>query len=428
MSRDDTTTGTTRRRYLAGVASGTAAALAGCGSLLGGGESGTLEVAHWWAEGDGNKAINALIEGFKEEYPDVDMDENLVAGGAGDNLRDNIRTRIQNENPPSTWQTWPGAELQPFVEADLLNDISDSVWSENGMEDAYLQGPKDAAKFDGNYVTVPLNIHRLNNLFYNQSVVDEAGVDPASAETPGDLLDVMATIQEETDATPMAHQTSAPWSSLQLWASILLGQSGADTYQSFIEGNVSDNESAIRSALETLGEYAEYFNEDAGSVNFTEANNMIIDGDAAFIHQGDWAAGAYRGTEDFAYEEDWGHTVFPGTDGLYALNMDSFPMPVNNPSPDATKKFLRYVGTVDAQERFNPRKGSIPPRTDVPDDEFGPFLTEQKADFAEADATPYSVTHGGVGPDILSSLKSAISAFNQNGDVDAAYSGIESSF
>ncbi len=427
MSRDDTTS-TTRRKYLAGIAGGSTVALAGCGSLLGGDELSTLEVAHWWSEGDGNEAINALVEGFKEEHPDVPIDENLVAGGAGDNLRDNIRTRIQNENPPSTWQTWPGAELQPFVDSDLLEDISDSVWSENGMEDAYLQGPKDAAKFDGSFVTVPLNIHRLNNLFYNQSVVDEAGVDPSSASTPSELVEIMATIDEETDAVPMAQQTSAPWSTLQLWAAILLGESGGEAYNAFAQGNVSDNEDAIRSALGTLQEYSQHFNDDAGSISFTEANSKVISGDAAFIHQGDWAAGAYRGTDDFSYESDWNHTVFPGTEGMYALNMDSFPMPVNNPSPDATETFLQYVGSVDAQERFNPLKGSIPPRTDVPDDEFGPFLTQQKADFADSDMQPYSVTHGGVGPDVLSSLKSAMSAFNENGNVDEAYSAIQSSF
>jgi glucose/mannose transport system substrate-binding protein len=239
----------------------------------------------------------------------------------------------------------------------------------------------------------------------------------------------MVQVDEETDAAPMANQTKAPWSTLQLWAQVLLGQSGVDTYMSFAGGDVSGNADAVRSALETVADYSEYFNGDAGSISWTEANSQVMNGDAAFIHQGDWAAGAYRGQDDFDFEDNWSQVPFPGTDGLYALNMDSFPFPVNNPSPDATEKFLRYAGTVDAQERFNPKKGSIPPRTDVPDDAFGPFLTRQKADFADSEAQPPSITHGlAVSPEILSNMKSAMSTFTANWNVDKAFNQIESAF
>jgi glucose/mannose transport system substrate-binding protein len=419
-----------RRRF---VTAAGAAGLAGVAGCLGPGSSGSssnaLEVAHWWSKGDGNAAINAVMEGFKEEYPDVKITENLVSGGAGQNLRDNIRTRIQNKNNPSTWQSWPGKELQPFVEADLLKDIESSVWDKNDMKSAYLEGVKQAAKPGGNYVTVPINIHRLNNLFYNVEVVEEAGVDLSSADSPSALLDMLAQIDDATDAAPMANQTKAPWSTMQLWAQVLLGQSGMDTYMAVAEGNVSSNESAVRESLQTVASYKDYFNKDAGSISWTEANGQVINGNAATIHQGDWAAGAYRGTDGFAFEENWNQVPFPGTEGLYALNMDSFPYPVNNPSPDATTKFLRYLGTVDAQERFNPKKGSIPPRTDVPDDAFGPFLTRQKADFAESDAQPPSMTHGlGVTPQTLSNLKSAIATFTANWNLDKAYTQIESAF
>jgi glucose/mannose transport system substrate-binding protein len=429
----------TRRRYLTGASAIGAAALAGCSGGGGGQGTGTgtgggggfnqLEVAHWWSSGDGNAAINALMEGFRQEYPDIPINDNLVSGGAGQNLRDNIRTRIQNGNHPSTWQSWPGKELQPFVDAGLLKDIEDSVWNQNNMKSAYLAGPKNAAKPGGNFVTVPLNIHRLNNLFFNVQVVESADVDPSSFDTPQSLLDGMAQIQDQTDAAPMAHQTAAPWSTLQLWAAVLLGQSGVQTYNTFTSGNVGQIESAVRDSLSLIAQYKDYFNEDAGSISWTEANSKVINGNAAFIHQGDWAAGAYRGQDGFAFEENWDQVAFPGTSGMYALNMDSFPYPNNNPSPEATTRFLRYVGSVDGQERFNPLKGSIPPRTDVPDDEFGPFLTRQKADFAESNAQPPSITHGlAVAPETLSNLKSAISTFTSNWNVDQAYNQIVNSF
>lgn len=438
-----------RRTYLKAAGAAGAAGIAGFAGCLGGsdepddgadettGEDGSggssgdaLEVQHWWTGGDGGPAIEALFEGFKEQYPDVEVEQNPVSGGAGQNLKTVIKRRVLNDNPPSSWQAWPGANLAPYVEADKLQNIGDSVWSENGMEDAYLQGPKDAAKGGSDtFVSVPLNIHRLNNLFFNVEVVEQAGVDPASISKPSALVDAMKTIDEETDAVGMANQTKSAWSTGQLWAQVLLGEAGAETYTAFTEGKVSENEDAVKNALSIVKEYKQYFNQDAGSLTWQEANKKLINGEAAFFHQGDWAAGMYRSEDGFEFESQWDHVPFPGTDGMYALNMDSFPAPKNNPSPDATTKFLQYVGSVDAQKRFNPKKGSIPPRTDVPTDDFGPFLQRQMEQFKSSDVQPPSIQHGlAIPPEQLSSFEEAMAGFISNWNVEGTYGKLEQAF
>jgi glucose/mannose transport system substrate-binding protein len=447
---NDTNSSLTRRRYIkAGGAAGATIAIAGC---LGGGDGdsdgeetttasddgGTtqsddggqeLEIVHWWTAGGEKDALNALIEGFEQEYPDVDVTNNPAPGGAGSALDTEIQSRIINENPPSTFQIWPGKALNTYLESDVLVDIGDSVWDE-GMRDAYLDGVKDMSQSaDGEFVAVPLNIHRLNNLFYNVSVLEDAGVDPASLDSPSALLDAMETIDAETDAAPMAHQTQAVWSTLQMWEDVLIGHAGVDTYQDVIAGNVADNETAVRESLQLVADFREYFNEDAGSVAWDEANGKVIQGNAAFIHQGDWAAGQYGAAEDFEYDSDWGNVAFPGTDGVYHVVADSFVMPTSNPSPEATEKWLSYCGSVDGQERFNPVKGSIPPRTDVPNDEFGPFLTAQREDFDTSDAQPPTIAHGtGVTPQVKSNVEAAFSAFVGNWNVDAAYDELTNAF
>ncbi|WP_254271260.1 ABC transporter substrate-binding protein [Haloarcula marina] len=445
----------TRRNALRIAGAAGAASLAGCGGGDGGsgssdgssdGSSGdgssdgsdggsettqtaTLEVAHWWGEGDGNEAINALFEGFKEAHPDVATDDNLVAGGAGSNLQTNIRTRIQNGSHPSTWQQWPGKALIPFTDANLLEDIEDSVWSENGMKDAYLQGVKDAAQPAGNYVTVPLNIHRINNLFYNVSVVEDAGVDPSSLSTPSDVTDALAAV-DEAGYTGMAHQTGSPWSTVQMFATIFLGQTDASTYNAtWVEGNIDANSDAIAAALDTVREYSEFYPSDAGSISWTEANSGVINGETGFIHQGDWAAGTYIGADGFEYGEDWDYVVFPGTEGNYMLNMDSFPYPTANPSPDATTLWCQYCGTAEGQELFNPRKGSIPPRTDASEEPFSAFSQDQIADFGESEAQPPSLQHGlAVKPSVKSGVASAISSLISGSSNDEVVSQISDAY
>ncbi|WP_284006594.1 ABC transporter substrate-binding protein [Haloarcula pelagica] len=394
-------------------------------------QTNTLEVAHWWGEGDGLEAIQAVMDAFQEEYPYVDFDENLIAGGAGTNLQSNIRTRIQNGNHPSTWQNWPGKALIPFTDANLLEDIEESVWDQNNMKDAYLEGVKNVAQPAGNYVTVPLNIHRLNNLFYNVSVVEDADVDPSDFNTPSDVVDGLEAVAD-AGYTGMAHQTNAPWSTVQMFETIFLAQQDAQTYSEvFEDGAVESYRDELGAALDIVRDYSEFYPSDAGSISWTEANSGIINGDAAFIHQGDWAASTYY-VNDFAYGEDWNYVPFPGSDSYYSLVIDSFPYPIDNPSPQATTLWCRFVGTTQAQEIFNPGKGAIPPRSDVSTDPFNDFSADQINDFQNSSAQPPSVAHGlAAPPEAASGVNSAISSFisgSSNEEVinqlASAYSGM----
>jgi glucose/mannose transport system substrate-binding protein len=367
---------------------------------------------HAWSSGDGNAAIASLIEGFRAEHPDIEFGEEPVNGAARGNLDQVVSNRLQANDPPSTFQTWPGKTLQKFGEA--YADIEGDVWDDE-MKNNYLAGPKAQAQLDGTYVTVPLNIHRINNLFYNVEVVEEAGVDPSSLSSPADVVSACETIASETDAVPFAQQTSGAWSTVQLWETILLAQAGIDGYEAFYNGN--GDQSQVQSALENVIELSEYYPGDSSSISFTEANTMVMEGDAAFIHQGDWAAGAYSGRDGFNYGEQWGQVTYPGTSGSYLLNMDSFPYFANNPSPEATKEFLRYCGSPEGQVRFNREKGSIPPRSDADVSSLNTFQQDQFEDFNNADNQPPSIQHGlAVSPNISTNIGSAFSGFLESYD------------
>ena len=423
-----------RRTVLTTTSAAAVAGLAGCsGGGGGGGDDGgdggsspsnELELLHAWSSGDGNAAIAALIDGFQEEHPDVEFAEEPVDGAARSNLDQVVLNKLQANDPPSTFQTWPGNTLAKFDGA--YEDIEGDVWDED-LKENYLAGPQEQAQYNGTYVTVPLNIHRINNLFYNTAVLEEAGVDPESLSSPSDVVDACATVAENTDAVPFAQQTSGSWSTVQLWETILLGQAGIDGYEAFINGE--GDTGAVESALQSVVDLNEYYPSDSSSISFTEANTMVMDGDAAFIHQGDWAAGAYSNADDFAYGEDWGQVTYPGTSGSYLLNMDSFPYLANNPSPEATKQFLSYCGSAEGQVLFNAEKGSIPPRSDADVSSLNTFQQDQFEDFNAADNQPPSIQHGlAVSPGVSTNISSAFSGFLEDYDAAATAEALINAF
>jgi glucose/mannose transport system substrate-binding protein len=153
---------------------------------------------------------------------------------------------------------------------------------------------------------------------------------------------------------------------------------------------------------------SEYINGDAPEIGFTEANQRLMAGDGAFTHQGNWSAGAYANQEDFSYGDDWGAIRFPGTENMYGFHLDSFIYPANNPSPEASKTFLRFVGSEDAQIAFNQYKGSIPTR-EVSTEQFNDYLVETIEDFSTAEYRPPTIAHGlAVPQSVQSELQTAI--------------------
>jgi glucose/mannose transport system substrate-binding protein len=390
--------------------------LSGCLSSLTGGTA-TVELLHGWSGGDGKAAFDAMADGFRENS-DTELDVKAIGGSGNTSLDTRISQRIKNGNPPSSWAEWPGANLTQFTDDDVLGDIEGDVWTDE-VKDAYLEGPKAAAKVGGNFVAVPTNIHRINNLFYNKSVVESAGVDPASIDSPMALVDALETVESETDAVGYAHSLKGPWTSLQLFASVFIGQHGSGAYTKFIEGEGS--KSKVAKSLEALAAYEEYMPDDASSISFQKAGTMVRKGDAAFMHQGDWLAGMFQG-EGFEFEDGWGHVPYPGSEGVYQLNMDSWVFPADGPASEGAKEWLSYCATPEAQIAFNKQKGSIPPRGDVSMEEFPRFQTKQFEEFTASDSQPPSLAHGlAVPPKQQSSLEQALSnEFDfSSGSVDA---------
>ena len=72
--------------------------------------SGKLEIFSWWA-GDEGPALEALVDLYSATYPDVEIVNATVTGGAGVNFRAVLKTRMLGGNPPDSFQVHAGQEM-----------------------------------------------------------------------------------------------------------------------------------------------------------------------------------------------------------------------------------------------------------------------------------------------------------------------------
>jgi glucose/mannose transport system substrate-binding protein len=130
---------------------------------------------------------------------------------------------------------------------------------------------------------------------------------------------------------------------------------------------------------------------------------------------GDWAYGEFVSKNAV---DNVGWVSHPGTNGSFVLVVDSFTLPKGAPNAQNAKQWLEVLGSKEAQEAFNPLKGSIPPRTDVNREIFSPYHQWSMDSFAK-DALVPSCAHGQASsPAFKQAFYDASIAFVTDKDVD----------
>ena len=370
-----------------------------------------VSVLQHWASED-SEALNDVIEEFHRRSGERVDSESLPIS----TLRLNVKGRILSEDPPDVWSDWPGKNLAPVVEAGAIADITD-VWTDGGMVDNYADGPTEAARFDGRFYCVPLDIYRINNLYYNVDLVAEAGVDVGSIGGPDAFVALLERLDDELSVAPIQIGARDPFGVLQLWETFLLAHGGASTYRALLDGGVGAHRDAVRSATESLEAVLGVLPSDAHFVASEDADNRFARGESVFLHNGTWAVGRISATEGFTFGRDWEHEPFPGTDGQFLMNMNSLVPAAQAADDEAVTEFLRFAGSSDGLEIFNAEVGAVPPREDVPLDSLHPLTQRLTRESERADNLP-SMCHGlGVDPDVLVELKSVTASHLADRDV-----------
>lgn len=399
--------------------------LAACGGGDTGGEGGAeggggdqVEVFTWWAAGSEKAGLDALVGEFETQHPDIEFVNGAVAGGAGSAAKDLLQTRLQAQDPPDTFQAHAGMELQDYIDAAQIEDVSD-LYDELGLTDAFPADLVDRlSSEDGAIYSIPSNIHRANVVWANPAVLEENDIDPAAEYA--DLDAWITDLGKLDEAGVTALSVGTTWTQVNLLETVLLADLGAEGYSGLWDGSTDWAGADVTSALEDFETIMGFTNDDRDGLDWPEATQMVIDGNAAFNVMGDWAVAAFE-EQDKVLGTDFTAAPVPGTDGMFDFLADSFTLPVGAPDPDGAKAWLETVGSLEGQVAFNKAKGSIPARTDADPADFSEYQQTAIESFAN-DTIVSSLAHGAATPVAsLNAISDATSKFTTGASDLAGY-------
>jgi glucose/mannose transport system substrate-binding protein len=323
-----------------------------------------IEVFSYWTSGGEAAALQALFDTYKTAQPKTEIINSLVAGGAGTNAFAVLQTRLQGHNPPDTWQTHLGLELQDYyVDPGYVVPINDLYKSE-GWDKVLPKTLMDLLTHkDGNIYAVLTGVHRGNDLWYNKKLLDKNGI------TVGDKLTWDEFIKDAdklkaAGVPAVCLGDTAAFASAIIFEQTLIANLGPAKYADLYAGKVAWDDPLVIKSMDDFGTFLSYAQPDHAALTWDQAIKALQDGKCAFSEMGDWADGEFVKAK-LAENVDFGWVNFPGTDGYFDVVGDAFVLAKDAPHKDNAIAWLKSVGSKAAQEAFNPLKGSIAIRTDA---------------------------------------------------------------
>jgi glucose/mannose transport system substrate-binding protein len=338
---------------------------------------GTVEVLHWWTAGGEAKAVGALKEEF--EATGGTWVDSPVAGGGGDAAMTALRSRVIAGNPPTAVQL-KGPSIQEWAAEGVVANLNDVAAAEN-WDKVLPPLLKKVVTYEGDYVAVPVNIHRVDWIWANPAVLEKAGLQPP---TTWDEFNTAADKLKAMGITPLAHG-GQPWQDATVFEVVALGIGGPGFFKSAL---VDLDPAALRSdtmvkVFEQMRKMRGYVDPNFPGRDWNLATAMVMNGEAAFQIMGDWAKGEFLSAGKVP-GKDFLCLAAPG--GGFLLNSDSFVMfDVKGDDKVAGQKTLaKLILAEPFQKTFNMYKGSIPARLGMDLSDFDSCAQKSSKDLEAA--------------------------------------------
>ncbi|MFN4141738.1 ABC transporter substrate-binding protein [Aestuariivirga sp.] len=391
----------------------TTAALVGITAMA---QADEVEVLHWWTSGGEAAALDVLKKDL--ESKGVTWKDMPVAGGGGEAAMTALRARVTAGNPPTAVQAL-GFDITDWAQQGALGDLNEVATAE-GWDKVVPAALQNFSKHDGKWIAAPVNVHSTNWVWINKAALDAAG---GKAPESWDELVAVLDKMKANGITPLAHG-GQPWQDATIFDAVVLSM-GPDFYKSSmidLDPGALSGEKMVE-VFNRMAKLRSYVDDNFSGRDWNLASAMVIEGKAGMQMMGDWAKGEFlkAGKKPGA---DFVCIRFPGTQGAVTFNSDQFMMfKVGEGQQKAQLTMASAIESPAFQSAFNVVKGSVPARTDVPNDAFDDCGKKGMADLAEANEKGTlmgSMAHGHAAPASIKNAVYDVVTRHFNGEMDAA--------
>lgn len=320
-----------------------------------------IEVLHSWDGQFDAMALDVLKTAVTEKghtWRDF-----IVVGGGGNGMATALlQARVRSGNPPSVAHIRTPA-IAMWAQQGQLNNVDEVAKAENW--DAQLPAPiRSAVQYEGKYVAIPLNVHRINWLWINSQALRRAG---ATAPATWDQFFVTAEKLKRAGFVPVAIGREQ-WQEHMLFQTVALGVGGAEFYGKALRelDPAALSSVSMERTLLTFRRIKQYTRPGRAPGRWMTASALLIDGVAGMQFMGDWAKPLFLQAQA---RSGWSFACVPAPDTaqqfLFATDAFAFFKTADPSDNKAQQDFASVAMSKTVQARFNQAKGSIPARLDV---------------------------------------------------------------
>jgi len=349
----------------------------------------TFTIYEWWTGGT-KPAITAVLNMYKQQYPNITVVKNPVAGSAGLNLQAVIKSLILGGVPPTTFQVLGGGSLYGYASANLLQPVT-NFWKTEGLTNLVPEKVQQLCSYNGQFYGVPMDIVRANMLWYNKAIFDKLGITVPT--TLQDFLNLLPKIQA-AGYIPLALGDNGEFGPGMLFEQTLLSCFGANKYNEYLEGKINASDPDFQQAVLDFRTELKYVNPDHGALTWQEAAALLVEGKAAMMVIGDFSMPIFTQL-GWTPDVNYGGVAFPGTEGIYNVIVDTFVLPVGVSDTAPAYDWFKLITSIPVQEKFNEMKVSVPIRTDVSTSTFKNPIQIHNMEAFKVDKFVGSITNGG---------------------------------
>lgn len=299
-------------------------------------------------------AFNAMVDRFREEYPNIEVTVNEFDHEA-------YKTAIRNflvSNPPDVALWFAGNRMKFFVDQGLILDISD-LWDEADLHDS-MSSSLAAFTVDDKQYGVPWGYYQWG-VYYRTDIFDQYGL--SVPNDWDDFLEVGDTLVSNGIA-PVSIGTRFLWTAAGWFDYLNLRINGYDYHIGLTDGDISYLDPGLDRVFEVWEDMINrgFFLENHATYSWQEAQAPLINGEAAMYLIGNFIV---PDLTNAGVIDDIGFFQFPIINpsvGVFEdAPTDAYLVPSGAENVEEAKLFIEFVSRPEILADFAYDLGNIPP-------------------------------------------------------------------